>query len=365
MPKYVQVAAHLTPDELEQYYRQEVDPVERSHFQIIWLLACGKRVREVAEVTGYCANWIRILVRRYNQEGPTTLADQRQHNSGASPLLSEAHRQQLQHLLEQAPPDGGLWTGPKIARWMGEQLGRTIHPQRGWEYLKRMGFSLQVPRPRHHKADPAQQEAFKRELPEQVQQVQQAHPAAQVELWAMDEHRVGLKPIIRRVWALRGHRPIIRVQHRYEWLYVYGFVHPESGESQWLLLPSVNVEVFSIALAQFAQAVGAGPDRHVILILDRAGWLESGEVVIPTGIHLVFLPPYSPELQPCERLWPLSNEAIANCHFKTFDELQEVQAQHCITLQNDRIGIRHITLFHWWPTAFSYLKEGDLTAPQA
>lgn len=91
------------------------------------------------------ANWIRILVRRYNQEGPTALADQRQHNSGASPLLSGAHRQQLQHLLEQAPPDGGLWAGPRIARWMGEQLGRTIHPQRGWEYLKRMGSPSKFP----------------------------------------------------------------------------------------------------------------------------------------------------------------------------------------------------------------------------
>lgn len=115
MPKSVQVAAHLTSDELKQQYRQAVDLVERSRCQIIWLLTCGKRVREVAEVTGYCTNWIRILVRRYNQEGPTSLADQRQHNSGASPLLSEAHLQQLQRLLEQAPPDGGLWTGPKIA----------------------------------------------------------------------------------------------------------------------------------------------------------------------------------------------------------------------------------------------------------
>lgn len=135
MPKYVQVAAHLTPDELEQYYRQAVDPVERSYFQIIWLLACGKRVREVAEVTGYCANWIRILVRRYNQEGPTTLADQRQHNSGASPLLVFSTPPAVTApRFSQAPPDGGLWAGPKIARWMGEQLGRTIHPQRGWEY---------------------------------------------------------------------------------------------------------------------------------------------------------------------------------------------------------------------------------------
>jgi Winged helix-turn helix len=119
---------------------------------------------------------------------------------------------------------------------MGGRTGRTIHPQRGWEYLKRLDFSLQVPRPPHHKADPAQQELFKRELPEQVRQIQHAHPHAQVEVWAMDEHRVGLKPVIRRVWARKGHRPLIRVQQRYEWLYVYGFLHPETGASQWLLV---------------------------------------------------------------------------------------------------------------------------------
>ncbi len=180
---------------------------------------------------------------------------------------------------------------------MGGQTGRTIHPQRGWEYLKRLGLSLQMPRPRHHKADPAQQELFKRELPEQIRQIQHAHPHAQVELWAMDEHRVGLKPVIRRVWARKGHRPLIRVQQRYEWLYVYGFLHPETGASQWLLLPSVNIEVFSLALAHFAQAVKAGPDRHVVLVLDRAGWHKSGEVLMPEGIHLLLLPPYSPELQ--------------------------------------------------------------------
>jgi len=118
----------------------------------------------------------------------------------------------------------------------------------------------------------------------------------------MDEHRVGLKPVIRRVWAHKGHRPIIRVQQRYEWLYIYGFVHPESGASQWLLLPTVNVEVFSIALKHFALAIGAGPNLHIMLVLDCAGWHKSGELVIPEGIHLVFLPPYSPELQPCECL---------------------------------------------------------------
>ena len=57
MPKYVHLAAHLGLDEMEQEYRKATDPVERSHLQMIWLLAQGKRVSEVSEVTGYCTNW--------------------------------------------------------------------------------------------------------------------------------------------------------------------------------------------------------------------------------------------------------------------------------------------------------------------
>jgi len=76
-------------------------------------------------------------------------------------------------------------------------------------------------------------------------------------------------------------------------------------------------------------------------------------LVVPDGIHLIFLPSYSPELQPCERLWLLSNEAIANRRLETLDELQEAQAERCITLQNDPISIRQITLYHWRPILLS------------
>jgi transposase len=108
MPKYVTIVSHLSVDELASRYRKAADPVERSHFQIIWLLVQGKRVREVSEVTGYCSNWIRILARRYNQDGPQALTDQRQYNSGATPLLSKAQQNRLQQALEGVPPDGGL-----------------------------------------------------------------------------------------------------------------------------------------------------------------------------------------------------------------------------------------------------------------
>lgn len=176
-----------------------------------------------------------------------------------------------------------------------------------------------------------------------------AHPEREVEVWAMDEHRIGLKPILRRVWCKRGQRPIVTVQHRYHWLYEYGFVCPSSGKTFWLLLPRVSIAAYTLALKEFAAAVGAGADKQVVLLLDQAGWHRSRKVVMPDGLHLVFLPPYSPELQPAEHLWELTDQALANRHFRDLDELSEVQAERCRKLQEMPELIRKRTLFHWWP----------------
>lgn len=136
-----------------------------------------------------------------------------------------------------------------------------------------------------------------KKLPEALEQVQQAAPLATVDLWACDEHRIGLKPILRRVWVFNGQRPTVVVQHRYQWLYVYAFVHPASGHTQRLLLPTVNADIFTLALQHFAQAVGASRYKQIVLVLDRAGWHTSKALTVPEGLHLLFLPPYSPELQ--------------------------------------------------------------------
>lgn len=182
-----------------------------------------------------------------------------------------------------------------------------------------------------------------------MKRIQQAYPQAEVELWSMDEHRIGLKPILRRVWVRKGSRPRVSVQTRYQWMYLYGFVHPQSGRTEWLLLPTVNIAVMNLALAHFAQAVGAGASKQVVLVLDRAGWHSSQDLQVPEGLHLLFLPPYSPELQPCERLWPLSNEGVANQSFHTLDQLEQAQVQRCLILLNQPEGIRAVAFFHWWP----------------
>jgi transposase len=190
-----------------------------------------------------------------------------------------------------------------------------------------------------------------KKLPEEVEAIRQAHPSSQVELWSSDEHRVGLKPILRRVWAPKGTSVTAIVAPHYQWMYVYAFVHPESGRTSWLLLPTVNVEAFSQALALFAQETEVGPDKQIVLLLDGAGWHKSAKLEVPQGIHLVFLPPYSPELQPAERLWPLSNEPLANRSFTSLDELEQVQAERCCYLQTHPELIRAQPCFHWWPSS--------------
>lgn len=190
----------------------------------------------------------------------------------------------------------------------------------------------------------------------EVAAIRAAHPGAAVEVWAMDEHRIGLKPVLRRVWAPRGQRPVVGVQPRYRWRYLAGFVHPASGRTQWHLCSTVNLDVFAVSLAQFAAQVGAGPTRQILLVLDRAGWHASARLRVPDHVHLCLLPPYTPELQPAERLWVFSNTSLVNVHPADLDALDEAQLARCAALQTDPTLVATIqaaTHYHWWPADYS------------
>ena len=78
--------------------------------------------------------------------------------------------------------------------------------------------------------------------------------------------------------------------------YVYAFVRPGTGESEYWLLPSVSTEAFNLVLFSFVRMRGAGEGKLVLLVPDRAGWHTSKQVGVPEGVGLCFLPPYSPEL---------------------------------------------------------------------
>jgi transposase len=154
---------------LESLYRKASDPVLRTHLLMVWRMSLGDSIREVAEMVGYSEKWVRQIARRYEREGVEGLGDRRHGNPGAKQraLLDEEGQARLrQALLEEAPPGGGMWSGPKVARWIEQKIGvEKVHAQRGWEYLRKVGHSPQVPRPSNAQgANSEEREAFKKSL---------------------------------------------------------------------------------------------------------------------------------------------------------------------------------------------------------
>jgi transposase len=158
------IAGHLSVEELEARYRAAPDVTEARHFQAIWLLAQGRPVLEVSEVLAFVPRWVAQLAARYNASGPEALGDRRRRNGRAASLLTEAVLAALAKRVRTPPEDGGVWSGPKVAAWMARHLGlQRVHPQRGWEALRRIGWSIQAPRPRHARAaTPEERADFKR-----------------------------------------------------------------------------------------------------------------------------------------------------------------------------------------------------------
>jgi transposase len=129
---------HLHLAELEARYRRASDPVARSHWHMLWLLAQGQSIQEVACNTGYSATWIATIARRYNREGPAGVGDRRHANPGRMMLLSPEQQTELAAALARPPPGGGSWTSRKVAEWMAARVGREVHVARGWEMLQRL-----------------------------------------------------------------------------------------------------------------------------------------------------------------------------------------------------------------------------------
>lgn len=136
----------------------------------------------------------------------------------------------------------------------------------------------------------------------------------------MDEARFGQQGTTTRMWAPRGSRPTAVKQTRYEWVYLYAAVEPATGASVALQAPGINTGTMNVFLEMLAEEIG--PTDHAVLIMDQAGWHKARALKVPDNIWILYLPPYSPELNPVERLWAyLRSHYLAN---RVFDDYQHL-----------------------------------------
>jgi transposase len=163
MTKPITLKPHLTTEELKKRYRSCQKAQEKVRWHALYLISKGVVAAEAARRVGRASSWITSLARRYNEQGATSVERQKCEKPSHRSSIDEQLGRQLAKALEGAAPDGGLWTGVKVAAWIAEQTGREVHRVTGWRQIERLGFTLQTPRPENkRRASEEQQAEFKK-----------------------------------------------------------------------------------------------------------------------------------------------------------------------------------------------------------
>jgi len=275
-------------------------------------------LEQIATAVQHARSTIQEWFSRFREGGVALLLrDERAGNRGAVGLLDGEARKQLEAGLER-----GTWrTGPEIQRWLYKMHGITAALPTVYKWLGKAGARLRVPRPSHVKKDPAAAETFKAGLLESLRALHLPKARA-VRLWVLDEMRYGLHSFSRRVWVKKGVRPVCPSQQRYQWGYLYGAVGIGLARSEFFYAETVDQE----HLAAYYEQIGrSDPAAIHVLIQDGAGFhLRDGHGQLPANVRILTLPPYSPELNPVEKLWDQIKDALCNRAFATIEQLQEV-----------------------------------------
>ena len=155
----------MSVKDLRHRYKTAPNHHERTRWHALLLLSEPEfRTRsDVARIVQRSPAWLTNTITLYNTQGPDGLADRRPGRSHHPFLLNETQREALDLRLQSLPDDEGKWTSQKVADWIEATLGQPVHVTTGWNYLRRLTYTVQQPRPRHPQAATAeQQEAYKK-----------------------------------------------------------------------------------------------------------------------------------------------------------------------------------------------------------
>lgn len=147
--------------------------------------------------------------------------------------------------------------------------------------------------------------------------MREEHPGKAVRFFVSDEARIGQKGTLTRVWAPTGSRPVRVKQCEYDWVYLWAAADPMTGDSIAMITPTVNTELMQRFIDGLSQHIK--DDEHAVLVLDNAGWHHAKALTWPGNVTPLYLPAYSPELNPAENLWQyLRSQQLSNRVFEDY-----------------------------------------------
>ena len=266
---------------------------------------------------------------------------QRQQGGGA---VAQVHGAVLTEL--KAGLAAGRWKRAKeIQQWLRERHAVKFKLTGVYYWLGKLGGVLKVPRKTHARKDAAQSAAFVRTLGERLTNLNVAG-GRRVRVWVADEHRYGLIPVVRRCWTLRGLRPTAPYQTKYEWGYLYSALEVDGDNAaEFACLPGVSLALSHLFLERLA---ARDPAAEHVVIWDQAGFHpQPGLHGLPEHIHVLPLPPYSPELNPVEVIGDVIKDRIANTLWQTLEAIEEALGEELRPIYESAERVRSLVSHPW------------------
>lgn len=308
-------------EEIKLRHRQAKTGWEKTRLLCVKLASEGQH--QGAEIAALCGcslkrvfDWLRLT----REGGIEALLKREQPGPKAGDLRLLKDRPEVRQQIQKGLGEGRWKSAPQLSRWLKAEHGLEVKDNTAWTWLKKLGGVLRVPRPQHPARSEEAAQEFKATLVQRLEALALS-PGTSVKVWVMDEARFGLHTEVRRVWTDKGARPVVQRQTKYEWDYLYGSLEVTGGDAHFLHLPTVNLECDALYLEHLAQS---DPDAVHVVIRDQAGFhLRDGDARLPARVRIVPLPPYSPELNPCEQLWDVLKDETANLLLHTIDSLRD------------------------------------------
>lgn len=266
---------------------------------------------------------------------------QRHHGGGAPARVRGRALSELKAGLAE-----GRWKRAKeIQQWLRQRHRVKLKLSGVYYWLGKLGGVLKVPRKTHAHQDAAQAAEFQRTLCERLRSLKVAG-GKRVRLWVADEHRYGLIPVVRKCWSLRGRRPTAPYQTKYQWGYLYSALEVDGeNAAEFLCLPEVSLAMSRLFLEHLA---ARDPQAEHVVIWDRAGFHPKAEIhAVPARVHLVELPPYSPELNPVEAIGDLIKDRIGNALWETLEALEDALGEELRPLWENAQRVRRLVSHPW------------------
>ena len=325
-----------TEERLTHLYKEEKDDKMRTRLYALSLLRRGYRATEVASLLRISYSTILRWLQWYRNGRIQEVLSHRQGGRGKECFLDDEQREVLQTEVAR----GIFRTANEIREWIVERFSVAYARRSVYGLLRRLGCSPKVARPRHEKTDVEAQKHWKAQgLRDALIESGMSSGDA---LFFSDEARVGLHGSNRKIWGVRGIKVIQLVQIRRQWKYLFAAVNPITGELHWTWIDSMSKENTVEALSEIRER-----SELRTMVWDGAGSHRSKDVLSIEGVNSIVQPPFSPELNPTERVFQEVRRWTDGRVYESIEEKMSAADDFMRGLTSDPKRVQSLCGFEW------------------